>query len=55
MPSAAPMLSPVPAESAAPHGVRPTISAGAATRGSATGWPRPASRSPAASALAGEK
>ena len=41
-PSAAPMLSPVPADSAAPPGVRPTISAGAASRGSPTGWPRAA-------------
>ena len=39
MPSAAPMLSPVPAEIAAPQEVRPTISAGPAIRGSATGCP----------------
>ncbi len=38
-PSAAPMLSPVPADRAAPPGVRPTISAGAASRGVATGRP----------------
>ncbi len=38
-PSAAPMLSPVPGDSTAPPGVRPTTSAGPASRGVATGRP----------------
>ena len=42
-PSAAPMLSPVPGDSAAPPEVCPTISAGAASRGVSTGRPSAAS------------
>jgi hypothetical protein len=38
-PSAAPMLSPVPAATTAPHAVSPTASAGRATLGSSAAWP----------------
>ena len=50
------MLSPVPADSAAPPGVRATISAGAATRGSPAGLPSAASASSGSQRpVAGEK
>ena len=50
------MLSPVPADSAAPHEVRPTTSAGPATRGSSTGCPSAvAARSGSHRPSAGEK
>src|SRR5450755_251636 len=45
-PSAAPMLSPVPGDSTAPPGVRPTTSDGAASRGVATGRPSAISAMP---------
>ena len=55
-PSAAPMLSPVPADTAAPQPVCPTTSAGRATLGTATGWPSAASaRSGRQASVAGEK
>ena len=50
------MLSPVPADSAAPPGVWATISAGAAIRGSPTGVPSAASASSGSQRpVAGEK
>ena len=50
------MLSPVPADSAAPPGVRATISAGAASRGSPAGLPSAASAiSGSQRPVAGEK
>src|SRR5215470_7388402 len=55
-PRAAPMLSPVPADTAAPRAVSPTASAGRASRGSRTWWPSASAATSGSQALsAGEK